>query len=271
MSFPLKACTDTKSSLRGNCIAIDEAISCQNPEIATLLSVARNDVKNNTKPTKKTMRKAFKNFLKRNKCLLSIITILLYWYLRFVYFTSRQKFIFYDNGNKEKFLNEQGVIFAFWHNMLALSSAFIGHKNIYALISPHLDGKILNDLVGKFGGKVIVGSSHKNPLGALRSIIQKLSQGANIIVTPDGPKGPIYKVNSGITEIAYKYNKKLIPIVISTSRCFRLKSWDKLIIPLPFGTIKTIVGLPLELVDDKIQNQINLEKQLTSLTESLKK
>ncbi|MEY4463652.1 MAG: hypothetical protein RLZZ81_623 [Pseudomonadota bacterium] len=217
------------------------------------------------------MRKVFKKFLKHNKCLLSIITILLYWYLRFVYFTSKQKFIFYDNGNKEKFLNEQGTIFAFWHNMLALIPSIKGHRNVYALISPHLDGKILNDLVGKFGCGVIVGSTNKNPIGALRNIIGKLSQGANILVTPDGPKGPIYKVNSDITEIAYKYNKKLIPIAGSTSRCFRLKSWDKLIIPLPFGTIKIILGSPLELTNDKMQNHINLEKQLTRLTESLKK
>lgn len=216
------------------------------------------------------MRKAFKIFLKRNKLVLNVVTGLLYWYLRFVYYTSRQKFIFYDNGNKDKFLNEQGVIFVFWHNMLALSPAmFKGHKNIYALISPHLDGKILNNLVGKFGCKAIVGSSNKNPLGALRNIIQKLSQGANIIVTPDGPKGPIYKVNSGVTEIAYKYNKKLIPIIASTSKCFRLKSWDKLIIPLPFGTIKVIIDAPLELTSDKAQNHINLEKQLIALTENL--
>ncbi|HJD55669.1 MAG TPA: lysophospholipid acyltransferase family protein [Rickettsia endosymbiont of Pyrocoelia pectoralis] len=218
------------------------------------------------------MRKAFKKFLKHNNYVISIITVLLHCYLRFVYFTSRKKFIFYDNGNKEKFLNEQGVIFAFWHNMLALSPAmFKGHKNVYALISPHLDGKILNDLVNRFGCKVIVGSTKKNPLGALREIISKLSQGANVIVTPDGPKGPVYKVNSGITEIAYKYNKKLIPIVSGTSRCVRLKSWDKLIIPLPFGNIKIIVGSPLELTSDKTHNHLILEQQLINLTENLMK
>lgn len=216
------------------------------------------------------MRKAFKKFLKRNKFVLSVMTILLYWYLRFVYFTSKQTFIFYDDGNKEKFLNEQGVIFAFWHNMLALSPAmFKGHRDVYALISPHLDGKILNALVDKFGCKVIVGSSNKNSFGALRSIIEKLSQDANVIVTPDGPKGPVYNVNSGITEIAYKYNKKLIPIVSSTSRCFRLKSWDKLIIPLPFGSIQIIVGSPLVLTDNKVQNHMNLEKDLVNLTKNL--
>ena len=218
------------------------------------------------------MRKAFKNFLKHNSCVINIITILLYCYLRFVYFTSRKKFIFYDNSNKEKFLNEQGVIFAFWHNMLALSPAmFIGHKNVYALISPHLDGKILNDLVSKFGCKVIVGSTNKNPIGSLRNIIERLSQGANIIITPDGPKGPRYKVNSGITEIAYRYNRKLIPVASTTSKYLRLKSWDKLIIPLPFGNIKTIVGSPLELVNNKEQNRINLEKQLMQLTKNLMK
>ncbi len=216
------------------------------------------------------MRKAFKKFLKRNKFVLSVMTILLYWYMLFVYFTSKQKIIFYDDGNKEKFLNEQGVIFAFWHNMLALSPAmFKGHRDVYALISPHLDGKILNALVDKFGCKVIVGSSNKNSFGALRSIIEKLSQDANVIVTPDGPKGPVYNVNSGITEIAYKYNKKLIPIVSSTSRCFRLKSWDKLIIPLPFGSIQIIVGSPLVLTDNKVQNHMNLEKDLVNLTKNL--
>lgn len=215
------------------------------------------------------MRKALKKFLKRNKFVLSLITILLYWYLRFVYFTSKEKFIFYDNCNKEKFLNEQGAIFTFWHNMLALSPAmFKGHRDVYALISPHLDGKILNDVIGKFSCKVIVGSSNKNPLGALRSIIEKLSQGANVIITPDGPKGPVYKINSGITEIAYKYNKKLIPIVSTTSRCFRLKSWDKLIIPLPFGMIKVIVGSPLKLTDNKVQNHMNLEKYFVNLIEN---
>ncbi|MFY9589427.1 lysophospholipid acyltransferase family protein [Rickettsia endosymbiont of Halotydeus destructor] len=218
------------------------------------------------------MRKAFKKFLKNNNCATNIITVLLYGYLKFVYFTSRQKFIFPEGVNKEKFLAEQGVIFAFWHNMLALSPCmFKEHKYLYALISPHLDGKFLNNIVSKFGCGVIVGSTNKNPIGALKIIIQKLSKGDNVIITPDGPKGPVYKINSGITEIARKYNKKLIPVVSNTSKYFLLKSWDKLIMPLPFGNITVIFGSPLQLTNDKEQNDINLEKQLVSLTQSLPK
>ncbi|MCC8369662.1 MAG: lysophospholipid acyltransferase family protein [Rickettsia endosymbiont of Oxypoda opaca] len=218
------------------------------------------------------MRKAFKKFLKNNNCAVNIITILLYGYLKFVYFTSKQKFIFSNESDRKKFLAEQGVIFAFWHNMLALSPCmFKGHTDIYALISPHLDGKFLNNIVSKFGCGVIIGSTNKNPVGALKLVIQKLSKGSNVIITPDGPKGPIYKINSSITEIARKYNKKLIPVVSNTSRYFLLKSWDKLIMPLPFGTITVIVGSPLNFTNNKEQNDINLEKQLSSLTQSLPK
>jgi lysophospholipid acyltransferase (LPLAT)-like uncharacterized protein len=216
------------------------------------------------------MKKAFKKFLKENECAIKIITILLYSYLQFVYFTSRKKFIFHGNTNKKQLLAQQGVIFAFWHNILALSPVvFRRNNNIHALISPHLDGRFLHNIVRKFGCGVIIGSSNKNPVSALKQIIQKLSKGANVIITPDGPKGPVYKINSNITEIAYKYDKKLIPIVANTSRYFLLKSWDKLIIPLPFGRIQIIIGLPLDLINDKKQNDINLQQQLIHLASEL--
>lgn len=142
-------------------------------------------------------------------------------------------------------------------------------RDIYALISPHLDGKFLSDIVQKLRCRVIVGSSNKYPISALKIIIQKLSKDANVIITPDGPKGPVYKINSSITEIAYKYDKKLIPVVATTSKYFTLKSWDKLIKPLPFGLIQVVVGLPFNLINYKKQNDMHLEQQLMNLKKIL--
>ncbi len=207
-----------------------------------------------------------KKILKKNNFVLSVVTKMLYTYLRVVYFTCRWQFVFSDNYNKQEFLAQKGVIFAFWHNRLAFGPGiFAGHKDIYALISPHSDGKIIGNIVNKFGFGVINGSTNKNSVAALKTIVKKLHNGSNIVITPDGPRGPIYKINSNINKIAQKYNIKLIPVSCSASRYFLLKSWDKLIMPLPFGKITTFIGLPLAFVGNENQDNINLAQALTGL------
>ncbi|WP_425363290.1 lysophospholipid acyltransferase family protein [Candidatus Tisiphia endosymbiont of Hybos culiciformis] len=207
--------------------------------------------------------KMIKKLLKKNNFALSVVTKLLYSYLRVVYFTCRWQFVFPDNYNKQQFLAERGVIFAFWHNRLALGPGiFTGHKGIYALISTHSDGRIISDIVNKFGFGVINGSTNKNSVAALKTIIKKLHSGSNIVITPDGPRGPIYKINSNINKIAQKYNIKLIPVSCNVSRYFLLKSWDKLIMPLPFGKVTAFIGLPLVLTGNENQDNINLVQAL---------
>jgi len=213
------------------------------------------------------IRSLLKNFLKHNQYFNIIVINLLYIYLKAVYFTSRWQFIFPENYNREEFLSQGSTIFAFWHNRLVFGPAiFAGHKNIYALISPHSDGKVISQIVTKFGYKIIEGSTNKNSLVSLKIIIKKLNEGSNIVITPDGPKGPVYKINSSIANIARKYNKKLIPISCSASRYFLLKSWDQLLIPLFFSKITVSIGAPLFLTDNEEQNNSELERRLMELT-----
>src|SRR4051812_7310010 len=97
------------------------------------------------------IRLFIKKIFKKNKFMVGVIAELLYIYLRFVYLTSRWQFVFLGSVNKEEFLNMRGCIFAFWHNRLALGlRIFRGHKNIYALVSAHSDGKVISSIVNKF-------------------------------------------------------------------------------------------------------------------------
>lgn len=202
-----------------------------------------------------------KKILKSNDWALSAVVNLLYSYLQVVYFTTRWKFI-----QSEDFLAHKGAIFIFWHNRLAIGPGmFRGHKDIYALISPHSDGKIISRVVNKFGFGVISGSTNKNSAVALKAMLKKLTSGSNIILTPDGPRGPVYQINSSITKVAFKYNIQLIPISCIASKCFVLNSWDKLIIPLPFGRITVRVGGPLALTGNESQDDANLVKRLSEL------
>jgi len=213
-----------------------------------------------------------KRFFKNNNYVLNLVTRLLHSYLSFVYFTSRWKFVWPDNYDKSKFLAERGVIFAFWHNRLAIAPGiFKGHNNIYALISPHSDGKVISSIVNKFNFGVIEGSTNKNSVTSLKLIIKKLLSYSNIVITPDGPRGPIYKINSNITAIAKKYNIKLIPLSCESSKKIILKSWDQLIIPLPFSTISVFMDNPIVFSEDETQNNYYLEKNLIELTDKANK
>ena len=218
------------------------------------------------------IKRSLKKFFKRNNYINNFFTKLLYLYLKFVYFTSRFEFIWPIDYDKTKFLAETGVIFAFWHNRLAIAPGiFKGHNDIYALISPHSDGKIISNVVSQFNFGVIEGSTNKDSVMALKTIIKKLSSGSNVVITPDGPRGPIYKINSSIIKISKKYNIKLIPLSCNSSKRFILKSWDQLIMPLPFSTINIFVGSAIVFSKDEEYNNDYLETQLIELTDKATK
>lgn len=207
----------------------------------------------------------FKFYLRKYSFFLIFISKVAYLYLKIVYFTSRWKFFWLDKYTKGQFLAEQGSIFALWHNKLIFApGVFLLNKNTQALISPHADGKIIAEIVKNFGFKSILGSTNKNPNQAIKIIIARLLSGNNILITPDGPRGPTYQINSNIIKLAKKYQCNLIPISIKSNFYFSLKSWDKLVIPLPFGKILVSIGSPIKILGNEEFDKTSLITRLNS-------
>jgi hypothetical protein len=205
--------------------------------------------------------------LKKNKLLKQALNWLIFLYIKLVYATSRWHFIFPASYEQEVFLNSKSEIFAIWHNRLAFGPGiFLKKQNVEALISPHSDGAIISQVVKYFGFEVVSGSTNKGAVASLKQIMKKLKDGTSIVITPDGPRGPRYQINSSITEIARKYSNGLIPISCECSNYFTLNSWDKLIFPLPFCKITVIFGSKIELSDDKSNNDDKLKMALNELT-----
>ena len=213
-------------------------------------------------------KKAVKHLLKKNNFGANFLSSLIYYYLKIVYFTSRWRFIELDLRNTGAIADSEATIFALWHNRLAFGPGiFKKNYKTAALVSPHSDGKIISKIIKNFKFAIIEGSTNRNPTEAVKHIIRSLSQKYNIVVTPDGPRGPIYKVNSNIATIARKYDSKLIPISCACTRYISLKrSWDKLIIPMPFTTIYVIIGTQILLTDDYELNDQLLESALIEIT-----
>lgn len=213
------------------------------------------------------LKNRFKHFLKNSVLIHKLSVAILFIYLKLVYMTSRWEFVFPEELDSKKINKLDGALFALWHNRLAFGMhIFKKYDHVYALASTHTDGRLITDVIRAMRFGVIEGSTNRHAADAVRSIIKGLSSGHKIVITPDGPRGPVYKINSSITKIAYKYEKTLIPFSCSASKYKELKSWDKMVIPKLFGKIIVVFGAPIKLSGDETKDNKLLEKTLNDLS-----
>ena len=138
-------------------------------------------------------------------------------------------------------IGENSTIFACWHGELLMLPYLYKHyrKTPHAkvLISPHFDGQLISKTIRYFGLETLAGSTNKNAARVLIQAMKSIKEGYDIGITPDGPKGPRHEVADGIIVMAQKTRAKIILVEIKPTKYWQLHSWDKFIIPKPFGTL----------------------------------
>lgn len=179
-----------------------------------------------------------------------LISTLIFLYVKLVYHTSRVNYLHQD-FLLDRVSGNQAVILSFWHHRLvmmpfvtyAIRKANPNYRSA-ALSSNHGDGGLLAKILIKFGLINIHGSSRHGRkasrginLANFKKIFQVLKENSNLVITPDGPRGPSQKINGEIINIAKISGVPILPVSCSVSKYFRLNSWDRLIIPLPFSNI----------------------------------
>lgn len=147
------------------------------------------------------------------------------------------------------------LIITFWHNrIIAITLTFLrkypqDRKGVSVLTSPSKDGEILAEVMGQFGMGAIRGSSSRRGSRALLECADHLETGADLAVTPDGPRGPRYHLGPGLILLAQRTTAKIVPVHARFSRALELKTWDGFRIPLPFSRIDVTIG-PLETIPE---------------------
>ena len=159
------------------------------------------------------------------------------------------------DGAMPFFKGEQQGIFCFWHGRMIVFP-FFKPKSIpmHVLISHHRDGEMIARIISYFGINCVRGSSNKGAMEATRKLLQLLKNGDSVAITPDGPRGPIFKAQNGAAILAKMSTKPLVPVTFSASKPHRLRSWDRFMIPLPFSKVVVQVGAPIE-VDKKADKE----------------
>ena len=138
-----------------------------------------------------------------------------------------------------------GVLCAFWHSRIGLSPAcwpLDRAQPAKALISLSADGQFIAKAVALQGIPAVRGSSAnkdkadraKGGSQALRDGLRQLKVGA-LAITPDGPRGPARQMAEGLPLLAKLSKAPVLFIGMSCKPALRLNSWDRALLPLPFG------------------------------------
>ncbi len=142
------------------------------------------------------------------------------------------------------------VIFCIWHNRLGTCIKVLDvHRRphnrgagMIALVSASKDGAFLSGILEWFDVQPVRGSSSRRGAQALLELTTWAKRGYDLTITPDGPRGPCYQIQDGITSLAQVTGLPIVPVALNLNWKIRVKSWDKFQIPLPFARCEVCVG-----------------------------
>jgi hypothetical protein len=138
------------------------------------------------------------------------------------------------------------VVVAFWHERLPMMPMLWllarrtpegrnSRARAHVLVSRHRDGRFIGAVVSRFALDVVLGSSSRGGTASVRNLLELLASGDHVAITPDGPRGPRRTAAPGVAQLAALSGAPVLPCAARTTRCRVLPTWDRMVVPLPFG------------------------------------
>lgn len=158
-------------------------------------------------------------------------------------------------------MDEQGVvgrprrrlepaIHALWHAELLPLMMCYGSAGVATMISHHRDGEIAAAVVRGLGSRVVRGSSSSGGGAALQEMVRLGREGWPLAITPDGPRGPAGHCKPGVVRLAAAAGLPIVPLAAQPVAAWRLRSWDRFIVPRPFTRIHVEFARPIHVPED---------------------
>lgn len=147
-----------------------------------------------------------------------------------------------------------GVVLVVWHGRLFMAPYWAGPgRRTVAMISANRDGELIARIFGRFGVQAVRGSSYDHAKarekGGVRAYIgarrELAKERAVVGISPDGPRGPRMRVQPGAAQLSIETGCPVQPVTFSVRRGRVLRSWDRFLVPFPFGRGVQIWGEPL--------------------------
>ncbi|RME96036.1 MAG: DUF374 domain-containing protein [Verrucomicrobia bacterium] len=206
-----------------------------------------------------------------------LLARLIYSAVRVVDWTLRYQL--QDAEQARRYLANHPAIFVIWHNRLALSLMVYRRymrqvapgRRLAALVSASRDGGMLARVLELFGVRPVRGSSSRRGAQALLEMTSMAEQGFDLAVTPDGPRGPRYRLQPGVVGLAAATGFAVVPVSYQLDWKLQTRSWDRFQIPAPFGRVRVFIGEPVFVppeLDDAERERFRqeIEQRLRAIT-----
>lgn len=187
-------------------------------------------------------------------------------YLSFALRTTR--WTLHGQAHLEPHANGAPCVAAFWHERLPLMPVLwilarrIGRPGrMHVLVSRHRDGRFIGDVMRRFDVNLAYGSTDsagksRGGTAAVRVLRNLLAQGDHVAITPDGPRGPRRQATAGAVQLAALAGVPILPGAAQTTAHRILPTWDRMVLPLPFGRGVVVCGPPISVPREGWQEAI---------------
>ena len=159
------------------------------------------------------------------------------------------------------------MIWLVWHNRIfAIAPVYwkcFPSRDGAALTSASRDGDYIAGFVKALGVSPVRGSSSRRGAAALLGLVDWIKRGFDVLIVPDGPRGPRYRMGPGVVKLAQVTGAAVLPIRIEYGAYWKFESWDRFRLPKPFTTITLHLG-PLVRVPGEL-DEAAFERERVSL------
>ena len=164
-----------------------------------------------------------------------VVPPIIYLVMRFIWYTTSKKFHIISK------IGEEQHVCVCWHNELLMSPQ--AYRKIHkkqpasAIISSHFDGSLIASTLNILKIRPLRGSSKKGARQVLLQAFKSIKSGEEVLITPDGPRGPRHSMSDGAIGIALKSKLPIFIMNYKADKYWELRSWDRFVIPKPFTKV----------------------------------
>jgi lysophospholipid acyltransferase (LPLAT)-like uncharacterized protein len=187
----------------------------------------------------------------RTRLRVTVVGALLAGVLRLLYLTLRVRWS--DAGDVvERHARGERFVFASWHDGIVLlplvmvRTPFRLRMHPRVLLSWHRDAELAAQAARGFGVRFTRGSATRGGIGAVRGLLASHRAGDDLVIVPDGPRGPRREVKPGLVQLGRATGAPIVPIALAAAPRRQLGSWDRMQIPLPFAQVTIRFGPAVE-------------------------
>jgi len=138
------------------------------------------------------------------------------------------------------------VLYVFWHSKDFVLPRTHRNTRVGVLISQHEDGELPSRLIQKFGLIPVRGSATRGGVSAVKTMIRLVHAGHSLAITPDGPRGPRFKLKPEVLKLAQRLALPVVPVGVAYGWKWMAPSWDRYELPFPGSRVVLVMEKPLD-------------------------